>query len=150
MRIKRRRVAFAVILLAIGGFTSWAVSPYFLRSTGEEAAPQGFLKVVASGEWSGRGDGIHHASGSAYILSEDDGRFLLRVENFTVTNGPDIHFFLSPEQDVVDRAADLGRLEATQGNFNVEIPRGTTIADKRFVLVYCVPFRILFATAELG
>ena len=45
---------------------------------------------------------------------------------------------------------NLGRLKATDGAFNYEIPPGTNVGAYRSVIVWCQRFTVLFATAPLG
>ena len=42
-------------------------------------------------------DPIHGADGFAKIYALPDGRQILRFENFSSKNGPDLHVYLSPE-----------------------------------------------------
>ena len=76
-------------------------------------------------------DRIHKGSGEAIIYRAEDGSHLLRLENLNVTNGPDLHVFLSPHTDPKDRDDvmspgyfSLGPLKGNQGNQNYPIPIG--------------------------
>lgn len=44
-------------------------------------------------------DSFHKGSGQATIYRAPDGSSLLRLENFRVTNGPDLHLLLTPAAD---------------------------------------------------
>ena len=44
-------------------------------------------------------DSFHKGSGEAIVYRGPDGSLLLRLENFAVTNGPDLRVILSPHQD---------------------------------------------------
>jgi hypothetical protein len=80
---------------------------------------------------------------------------VLRFESFPVTNGPDLHVFLSRaarsvSHDEVYHGVYVGKLKASEGAFNYELPPGTDVAAMRSVVVYCVPFRVIFTSAPLG
>ena len=60
------------------------------------------------------------------------GVYTLRLEDFSVRNGPDLFVYLSPDAaGYTDDALELGRLKATDGSFNYELPPGTDPADVR-------------------
>ncbi len=114
------------------------------------AAAPGML--VASGELVGA-DSFHAGSGRVLLLRGPDGTDLLRFEHYEVRNGPNLHVFLTPDPggDVhADGALDLGEVRATRGNVNYELPPGADLGSFRFAVIYCVPFRVVFATAELN
>jgi hypothetical protein len=84
------------------------------------------------------------------IGRDADGRLVLRVEEFSVTNGPDLFVVLSPEADgYADGSLNLGGLKATDGNFNYAIPEGTDLAQYRSAVVWCRSFNVTFAYATL-
>jgi hypothetical protein len=51
--------------------------------------------------------------------------------------------------DVGEDYIDLGSLKGNQGNQNYEIPVGTDLSQYQSVVIYCVPFHVVFATATL-
>lgn len=104
---------------------------------------------MKQGPWPGV-DGFHFAEGTAIVLSDGQGGYVLRLENFRVRNGPDIHFFLPADAIVGPGDIDLGTVPATTGSYNVPIPEGTDISDVNFALVHCVPANFLFASAPLS
>ena len=101
-------------------------------------------------------DSIHKGSGTAIIYQGPDGSLLLRLENFSVTNGPDLHVYLSPHPDP-DRGGqvrtaghvDLGELKGNRGNQNYPIPAGVDVGIQQSVVIYCVPFSVVFSVAML-
>ena len=54
--------------------------------------------TVASGEFRGTDD-FHFGSGTASIIEIEPGRYHLRLEDFSVRNGPDLYVYLSPAAD---------------------------------------------------
>jgi hypothetical protein len=105
--------------------------------------------VLAQGEWRD-GEPGHNGEGIAKIIRTPEGTLVLRVEEFSVTNGPDLYMVLSADDDgYSDDNVNLGRLRATDGNVNYEIPVGTDISRYRSVVVWCDDFNVLFAYAAL-
>ncbi len=91
-------------------------------------------------------EAAHGVDGRA-LLVETDGERFLRFEDFNTINGPNLHIYLSSSLDD-DDFVDLGPLKATRGNFNYALDDiDTEKYDK--VLVWCVPFKVLFSYAEL-
>lgn len=100
-------------------------------------------------------DDFHRGSGSATIYQLPDGSYLLRLEDFEVTNGPDLHVLLASNPRPTSSAdkgeyIDLGQLKGNVGNQNYEIPAGTDISQYQSVVIYCMPFRVVFSTATLS
>jgi hypothetical protein len=93
--------------------------------------------------------------GDAAIFQKGDQR-VLRFEDFSVTNGPDLHVILtkhsapSSRSDVGEDYIDLGSLKGNLGNQNYEIPADVGLSAYKGVVIYCVPFHIIFATATLS
>lgn len=102
-------------------------------------------------------DAFHKGSGTAavYDLGPDGGN-VLRLEDFRVTNGPDLRVLLanapSPEShsDLDDAGYfELGKLKGNVGSQNYDIPPDVSLADVHSVVIYCNPFRVLFSVATL-
>ena len=105
--------------------------------------------VLAQGEWRD-GEPGHNGKGVAKIIRTEDGKLLLRVEEFSVTNGPDLFVVLSPSADgYADGSLNLGDLKATDGAFNYEIPDGTDLSLYKSVVIWCRNFKVTFAVATL-
>ena len=101
-------------------------------------------------------DSFHKGSGQATIYRAPDGSLVLRVENFKVTNGPDLHVILTPHQDPNRRKdltdaghTDLGKLKGNIGNQNYPIPDDVDIDAQSSVVIYCQPFHVVFSVASL-
>ena len=106
-------------------------------------------RLVSSGGFQGA-DSFHFAEGDALIVETAPDQFVLRFENFSIRNGPDLYVYLSadPQQPSQD-AIRLGGLKATDGAFNYEIPAGTDISALTHAMVWCDRFAVLFANASL-
>lgn len=96
-------------------------------------------------------DSFHQGSGTAAIYRQADGSYVLRFEDFMVTNGPDLHVLLSTEPGGVmgENYIDLGSLKGNVGNQNYQLPAGVDGGDYLSVIIYCEPFHVVFATAAL-
>ena len=101
-------------------------------------------------------DPIHGAEGSATIYELPDGARVLRFEDFRSKNGPDLHVYLSteaPTSTFAGLGADeihLGALKGNVGNQNYDIPADIDLSKYRSVVIYCVPFRVVFSTAAFA
>ncbi len=110
--------------------------------------------VVVQGSFSDA-DSFHRGSGSATVFQMGDER-VLRFEDFTATNGPDLHVILtrdpapSSRAEVGDDYVDLGSLKGNVGNQNYELPADLDLGEYQGVVIYCMPFHVVFATATLN
>ncbi|MFT5195980.1 MAG: hypothetical protein ACI9EW_002908 [Cellvibrionaceae bacterium] len=104
---------------------------------------------ISSGMFSDADD-FHKGSGTAAIFQQDDTR-ILRLEDFMVTNGPDLHVLLveNTEGDM-GNYVDLGSLKGNIGAQNYEIPAELDLSNFSGVMIYCMPFHVVFATAPLN
>ncbi len=103
--------------------------------------------TVASGAFAGTDD-FHYGSGTASIIETAPGTFTLRLEDFSVRNGPDLFVYLSQDPEgYVDEALELGRLKATDGSFNYALPAGTDPSEFASAIIWCKQFSHLFAVA---
>ena len=115
----------------------------------------GTALVLSKGTFQGA-DRFHQGSGEATIYRAPDGSHLLRLENFQVTNGPELHVILSPNpapesRDDVHQPGylDLGSLKGNVGNQNYEIPADVDVSALSSVVIYCSPFHVVFSIAPL-
>lgn len=106
--------------------------------------------TLATGSFRGADD-FHFGSGTARIIETAPGRFSLRLEDFSVRNGPDLYVYLSPEAaGYADGALVLGTLKATDGSFGYELPPDTDPSDYASAVIWCRQFAVLFAVAPLA
>ena len=89
----------------------------------------------------------HQATGKAEVITVGDISFL-RFENFEVTNGPDLHVYMTKNGDV-DSGIDLGKLKGNKGSQNYELS-GINTDVYNMVVIYCQPFHVYFASANLS
>ena len=91
---------------------------------------------------------FHPASGYARIV-ESDGNTFLRYEDLDTINGPDLFVYLATD-DTANEFINLGKLRATKGNANYDIPLGTDLSIYSHALIWCRAFGVLFNSADLS
>ena len=95
-------------------------------------------------------DEFHFGRGTASIIETAPGRFTLRLDDFSVRNGPDLFVYLSPAADDYAKGAlEVGRLKATDGAFGYELTPGVDPARFASAIIWCKQFSHLFAVAPL-
>lgn len=169
-----RTVVLAIVLLAVGAPTGWYLgSPLFIRTALVEAAPPAAPAVAQpspidprgtlapttrppalasprSGTFTGADD-FHFAGGTAQLIETAPGTWIVRFEDFSVRNGPDLYVYLSPAAEgYADGVVELGPLKATDGAFNTPVPAGTDVRELRSVVIWCKQFSVQFAVAPLS
>jgi Electron transfer DM13 len=103
--------------------------------------------TVASGEFEGT-DEFHFGRGTASIIEVEAGSFHLRLDDFSVRNGPDLYVYLSTApDDYADDALEVGVLKATDGSFGYDLPRGLDPDKFASAIIWCKQFSHLFAVA---
>jgi hypothetical protein len=103
-----------------------------------------------SGSFSGADD-FHFGRGRATLIETKPGAWVVRFEDFSVRNGPDLFVYLSPDPAGYARGAvELGRLKATDGAFNTRVPAGTDVTRLHSVVIWCRQFAVQFAVATLS
>ena len=85
--------------------------------------------------------------GSARIYNMNN-NFTLALENVVISNGPDLHVYISKEVLPVNYI-DLGRLQSTMGNQLYAIPGTPDFSEYKYALIHCQRYNHLFGSAEL-
>ena len=133
------------------------IQPASVVPDSEQAMPKDMPaspRVRAAGEFN-HIDPIHGADGFAKIYELPDERWFLRFEEFHSKNGPDLHVYLSrdyPDSTFAGLGEDplhLGALKGNIGSQNYALPDDFTLTDYRSVVIYCLPFRVVFSSAQL-
>ncbi len=98
----------------------------------------------------------HGASGSATLVNDNGDLQLVLSEDFKTEAGPQLHLFLSGDADPgssdelhASGNADLGKLKSTTGAQVYDVPDDLDF-DPASIVVYCVPFKVVFTTASLN
>lgn len=162
--MKTRYVVLAVLgVLALAG-AAFAVKTWFLpeaSTVADESLPDQFrgATVLLAGPLL-QTDPVHEVGGTVRVLQQD-GNLLVRFENYSQTDGPDVYLYLTasgdqPDGDEVEGGLRLlvpgteGGRSNLRGDFNVPIPNGTSLADYRSLAVWCDRFNVLFGYAALS
>lgn len=97
----------------------------------------------------------HEAEGTASLIRSGN-ETVLRFEDFSVENGPDLVVYLSsgdpngPGRALGEDVVDLGRLKGNVGSQNYTVPKGTDLDRYDTAVVWCRRFTVAFAAAEIA
>ena len=94
----------------------------------------------------------HGLGGSALLYQETSGTRILRLYNFSMTAGPDVHVYLSKTSSYSPaNVIELTKLTTGYSSSSINLPVNSTSysADYKYALVYCVQYSSLFGYAEL-
>ncbi len=121
-----------------------------------EVRPQSTQPVLLANGQFGAVDGFHKGEGTASVFRLPDGKLVLRLEDFKVTNGPDLYVFLSGHpaprnagQVHEGGALEVARLKGNIGNQNYALPANVDLSKFKSVVIYCKQFSVVFSTAKL-
>jgi hypothetical protein len=128
------------------------VASVFLYA-GATQAQQQAAKVLEKGEFH-KAD--KNGSGTATIYQLAAGKRVLRLTNFSVENGPDLHVRLIAAADAKDTTSvaktdhvELGKLKGNQGSQNYDVPENVDLSKYQVVSIWCNRFSVNFAAAPL-
>jgi len=135
---------FAALAVLVAGLFLYA---------GIAQAQEKSAKVLAKGEF-------HKAdkagSGTATIYQLADGKRVLRLTDFAVDNGPDLHVRLIAADDAKDTASvaktdhvELAKLKGNKGSQNYDVPENVDLSKYKVVSIWCNRFSVNFAAAPL-
>ena len=112
--------------------------------------------VLASGKFRD-GDSFHKGSGDVSLYRLANGDSVLRFEDLAVTNGPDLHVLVSMHSDPMTKGelrdagySTLGQLKGNRGDQNYDIPTEVDPDSIGSVIIYCMPFHVIFSVAPLS
>ncbi|THU34904.1 hypothetical protein FAM09_23205 [Niastella caeni] len=86
-------------------------------------------------------------SGMVAIFKEN-GKYSLALQNIMISNGPDLHVYLSKEIQPVN-FIDLGKIKSIMGNQLYDISGMPDFAQYKYALIHCQQYDHLFGSAEL-
>lgn len=111
--------------------------------------PAAVLASPRRGTFQGADD-FHFGNGTAILSETAPGAWTVRFEGFSVRNGPDLYVYVSPDPaGYADGAIEVGKLRATDGSFNMDLPVGADPADGASIVIWCKQFAVQFAVATL-
>ena len=147
-----KRVVLGVLAIAFIVWAYWFfIGPAFTTQRVEEAMPDR-MDVLKTGTFTVI-DGVHKGSGTAKVVFSG-GKYYVVLEDFKVTNGPDLYLYLSEGRDVMDED-ELGafrvvsRLKGNEGNQVYEITKEDAESFSS-VVIWCKRFGVLFSSATLS
>lgn len=114
---------------------------------GAPAEPRGPVEL-AQGRFDGA-DG-HAAVGTATVIANRDGSRVLTFTGFDADPGLDVDVFLTADSGGIDGGVELGGLKGNVGDQQYEIPSGTDLTRYDNVVLWCNPFTVRIAVADLG
>jgi hypothetical protein len=94
----------------------------------------------------------HNLAGEAILLTDDAGKRVIRLEDFTMTAGPDVYVFVSKSNNYSQsNVIEVAKLTSgyMDSDINFDFSSSAYTSDYKFVLVYCIQFNSLFGFAEL-
>jgi hypothetical protein len=102
---------------------------------------------LARGEFIGA-DG-HAGTGTATVVERPGGQRLLTFTEFDVDPGIDVDVFLTASPGDVSDRIELGDLKGNIGDQQYEIPASADLGEYPYVILWCNPFTVRIAMAEL-
>jgi hypothetical protein len=114
-------------------------------------------QIIRSGDFT-EIDAVRTGKGSVKLYRSADGSLMLRLDDFSVTNGPDLAVYLSSA--VAPKTRDelssggmpefrVGPLKGNQGNQQYNIPKELKVANYRSVVIFSDALRVIYSSASL-
>jgi Electron transfer DM13 len=158
--ITRKRAIWGVvaIIVLIGLWYAFRPEKLFINKQVNEAAPgqtQGESTPIYTGRFVGE---AHETSGRATVFKQADGTRLLRLTDFSTSNGPQLHVLLvdgqNPEASkdfslTAVKNVDLGNLKGNQGDQSYQFAGDVDLQKFNTVTIYCERFHANFGSASL-
>ncbi|MHA1984537.1 MAG: DM13 domain-containing protein [Candidatus Hodarchaeales archaeon] len=100
-------------------------------------------------------DSAHWGKGNVSIINASSNLKLFFHNNVEINSGPDLYIYLSKNpsfssiNDDPGEYIDLGKLPQQNGPFNVSITGITTVSEYKSVVIWCLPFTVIFSFASL-
>ncbi|HEV8340481.1 MAG TPA: DM13 domain-containing protein [bacterium] len=122
-------------------------------ASSEEAMPAAAV-ALRRGTFAGA-DSFHKGEGTATVYRVG-GALVLRLDPFRVTNGPDLHIILTKSakprsrDEVMAGYIEVAKLKGNIGTQNYALPAGLRLDEYNAVVIYCKPFHVVFASADLA
>jgi hypothetical protein len=156
----RRTWIIGLVLLAAVGWYLFRPELLFVKTRVNESLPTETASAgakVSGALLSGRFHSVaHETKGAAAVHELGGGRRVLRLTDFSTSNGPDVRVYLVAATDASDNETvtkagfvELGKLKGTEGDQNYDIPAGLDLQKYRAVTIWCRRFSVNFATAPL-
>lgn len=162
---RRTWIAGLVVVGAIGWYL-FRPELLFVKTRVNESLPSEVAAQTAMTAATEAGGGVvlegrfhsvaHETHGTASVHQLGADRRVLRLTEFSTSNGPDVRVYLVAAPDASDNETvtkagfvELGKLKGTEGDQNYEIPADLDLSRYRAVTIWCRRFSVNFATAAL-
>ena len=155
----KRIVLAALGLLVLAGlWLAFRPEKLFINRTVNEPPPSqaaASSKPLLAGQFVGE---VHKTAGRATIYQQADGSRVLRLTDFSTSNGPAVHVLLidgrstDPGKDfslAAVKNVDLGNLKGNLGDQDYRVPGEVNLDHMNTVAIYCERFHANFGTAML-
>ena len=93
-------------------------------------------------------NGPHGTVTGRAAVKIDKDVYTLSLEDVKISNGPDLHVYLSKQLEPID-FIDLGKLKSTAGNQLYAIKGIPDLTVYKYALIHCQQYNHLFGSAEL-
>jgi len=124
-----------------------------IASTDGIDSPPAFLRVLGenpTGMFMKKPGTSYTVRGTAVLETLENCNLELQFgSDFSSSNGPGLHVFLSTTNGINSGSLDLGDLKMTSGDQSYQIPGEVELDTYDWVVIHCVPFNITFGFAEL-
>jgi hypothetical protein len=156
--MKRRIWIGGVVVLGLVGWYLFRPELLFVNKKVNEEEVASVGASVARSLSAGQFHSVaHETHGTATIQDVGGGRRVLRLTDFTTSNGPDVRVYLVAAADAADNETvtkagfvELGRLKGNEGDQNYDVPDDLDLTRYRAVTIWCRRFSVNFATAPLA
>ena len=98
----------------------------------------------------------HSGRGTANVYQVQNVGLVLRLEEFEVEDGPDLHVYLTSQETVENTSGvdlpdglDLGELKGLSGDQAYELPADLDLTQYHSIVIWCVPYQVPFIAAPL-
>jgi hypothetical protein len=98
----------------------------------------------------------HAGRGTAHVYMMKDGSLIVRLEDFEVEEGPELHVYLTDQDPVqntegiaLTNAIDLGELKGLVGDQSYLVPAGLELSQYLSVVIWCEPYLVPFIAAPI-
>jgi hypothetical protein len=155
--VKKRAVVISlVVIVLIVAWYAFRPERLVVNKRADEAVPAasaGSLAALASGPFHGI---AHETKGTATVYQDTNGNRVLRLSNFSTSNGPEVHVYMVAADNAYDAATvehagfiDLGNIKGNIGDQDYTLGRDLDLSRYRAVSIWCKRFSVNFGTAPL-
>lgn len=124
-----------------------ASAPAPAGAKASQAAAEPVNVALATGSFTGE-DG-HDGSGTATVIEQASGGRVLTFTDFDVDPGAAVEVWLTTGPNETADRIDLGDLKGNVGDQQYEVPADADLERHGTVVLYCTPFTVRIAVADL-